>query len=83
MLKIYSDDIKYGGGEDSLDIKLQIFYNLCPKVGVPPKSYSSAFSIMLKGDARDYYYDKISGRGLTFLAMSKTIQEHFKIEERR
>src|SRR5438045_3275492 len=73
LLKIYSNDMKYRGGEDSLDMKLQIFYDLCPKAGVPPESYSSAFSIMLKGDARDYYYDKISGRGLTFLAMSKTI----------
>jgi hypothetical protein len=83
LLKIYSDDMKYGGGEDSLDMKLQIFYDMCPKAGVPPGSYSSAFSIMLKGDARDYYYDKISGRGLTFSAMTKTIREHFETEERR
>jgi len=74
--------MKYGGGDDSLDRKLQIFYNLCLKASVPPKSYSNAFSIMLKGDARDYYYNKISGHGLNFTTMVKTTREHFKTEER-
>ena len=83
MLKIYSEDMKYRGGDDSLDRKLQIFYDLCPKASVPPKSYSNAFSIMLKGDARDYYYNKISSHGLNFTTMVKTTQEHFETEERR
>ena len=81
MLKIYSKDIKYRGGDDSLNRKLQIFYNLYLKASVPPKLYSNAFLIMLKGDACDYYYNKISSYNLNFTTMVKTTQEHFKIEE--
>ena len=43
--------MKYTRGEDSFDMKLQIFYDLCPKAGVTPDMYSSAFSIMLKEEA--------------------------------
>jgi hypothetical protein len=73
--------MKYREGDDSLDRKLQIFYNLCLKASMLPELYSNAFSIMLKGDARNYYYNKISSRGLNFTAIVKAIQEHFETEE--
>lgn len=38
---------------------------------------------MLKGNAREYYYDSISGRGLTFDAMISQTRQHFETAERR
>ena len=50
LIKIYSnDDKKYGGEEyDILDVKLQVFYNYCFKIGLPKAQYHNVFLIMLK-----------------------------------
>ena len=57
LMKIYNnDDKKYGGEEyDILDIKLQVFYDCCTKVGLPDDQFHLAFSIMLKGRASAFY----------------------------
>ena len=81
LLKIYSDDMKYSGGNDSLNLKLHIFYDLCRKASVPTESFGDAFSTMLKGKAQEYYYDKISGQRLDFTTMVKLIQNHFETLE--
>ncbi|RKF81483.1 hypothetical protein GcM3_035035, partial [Golovinomyces cichoracearum] len=75
----------YSGASDNLDLKLQMFNDLCSKAELPqtPEAFGQAFSTMLKGDARDYYYDSISGRGLTFDAMVLQTREHFETAERR
>ena len=67
--KIYPKDKKYNGANDILDMKLRIFYDLCPKAGLTPLEYGNAFSIMLTGEASDYYYQKVSGVCTTFDAM--------------
>ncbi|POS82395.1 hypothetical protein EPUL_006494, partial [Erysiphe pulchra] len=84
LLKIYKDDMLYSGGNDSLDLKLHIFYELCRKAGVSPtqEGWSEAFSTMLKGDARDFYYDNISGRGFSFETMVNMTRQHFETAER-
>jgi hypothetical protein len=58
--KIYPKDKKYSGANDILDMKLRIFYDLCPKAGLTPAEYGNAFSTMLTGEASDYYYQKVS-----------------------
>ncbi|POS81788.1 hypothetical protein EPUL_005575, partial [Erysiphe pulchra] len=38
---------------------------------------------MLKGKAREFYYDRVSGRNLQFQSMISQIQQHFETHERR
>jgi hypothetical protein len=61
LSKLYhNDDKKYGGEEyDVLDSKLQIFYHYCNKIGLDQCHH--AYSIMLKGRASEFYYDKSFG----------------------
>lgn len=74
----------YSGGNDSLDLKLHIFYELYKKAGVPPiqKGWSEAFSTTLNADAREFYYDNISGRGFSFETMINMTRQHFETVER-
>jgi len=83
LMKIYNnDDKKYGGEEyDILDVKLQVFYDCCSKIGLPVTQYYSAFSIMLKGRASNFYYDKLSGRSYDFQTMINLTKAHFETEE--
>jgi hypothetical protein len=82
-MKIYNnDDKKYGGEEyDILDVKLQVFYDCCSKIGLSDTQYYSAFSIMLKGRASNFYYDKLSGRSYDFQTMINLTRAHFETEE--
>ena len=75
----------YSGSKDSLNLQLQIFYNNCRKAGITSEGYADAFDTMLKGDAREYYYDQISSRipALTFEEMIATINAHFETDEHR
>jgi hypothetical protein len=83
LVKAYEDDQKYSGAMDSFDLKLIIFHDLCRKTGVPYDSYSDAFSTMLKGKARTYYYEKVINKGLSFENMCQIIKAHFETEERK
>jgi hypothetical protein len=49
IAKIYTDDQKYDGVNDSFDFKLTIFYNICKRSGLPLEGYVVAFPSMLKG----------------------------------
>ena len=84
-MKIYNnDDKKYRGEEyDILDIKLQVFYDCCTKVGLPDSQFHLAFSIMLKGQASIFYYDKISGRLYNYSTMVEMTKTHFETKEQR
>lgn len=53
LSKIYKDDMLYSGGDDSLDLKLRMFKDLCTKAQIPKSGYSEAFSSMLTGTARN------------------------------
>jgi hypothetical protein len=85
LFKLYqSNDKKYTEElYDILDIKLQVFYNCCKKVGLQEDQYHDAFSAMLKDRASDFYYKSIIGKTTdihTIIAMTKA---HFKTEENR
>ena len=65
-----------------MDIKLQVFYDYCTKVGLPEDQFHLAFSIMLKGRASLYYYDKIARRSYGLSTMVQMTRTHFETEER-
>ena len=53
LVKIYTNDVKYSGHNDSFTFKLTIFHNTCFRAHVPPEAKIKAFSIILKGPALD------------------------------
>jgi hypothetical protein len=57
--------------------------NYCTKIGINSGQFHMAFSIILKGKARDFYYDKIAGRGYDFNQITDMIRTHFETEENR
>ena len=84
-MKVYaSDDKKYGGEEyDILDVKLQVFYDCCTKVGLAESQFHLAYSIMLKGRASAFYFDKISRRLYNFTRIVEITKTYFKTKEQR
>jgi hypothetical protein len=84
LMKVYKDDKKYGGEEyDILDVKLQVFFDYCRKIGLGERQFHLAFSTMLKDKASDFYYDKIAGRSYDFRTMVDLMRSHFETEENR
>jgi hypothetical protein len=48
LAKLYSNEMKYTGEiYNILNVKLQIFYNCCRKIGIPKDQLHEAFSVML------------------------------------
>ena len=84
-MKIYTDNEKKFGGElyDVLDVKLQVFTDCCGKVGILPGFYHQAFSVMLKGRAATFYYNKILGNKYNYNNIVKTVHKHFKTNKNR
>jgi hypothetical protein len=82
LIKIYSDSMKYSGGDDCFDYKLQIFYDFCFKANLGSAAYALAFSTMLKGQAHEYYFDHISGQTVDFKVMETRVRAHFETPER-
>jgi hypothetical protein len=81
-MKTYNNNDKYGGElYDIIDIKLQVFYDCCNKVGLPEEQFQKAFSVMLKDYARSFYYSRITGRPYDFIIMVAMVKEHFETEE--
>jgi hypothetical protein len=68
---------------DILNIKLRIFYDCYAKIGMSNTQYHNAFSVMLKGRAATFYYDKLSNRNYRFENMLAMIRIHFETEENR
>lgn len=64
MAKMYTEEAKYGGEDDSLSFKLAIFHDICLRSDIPHEARTKAFPIMLKGLALDYYYSNISISGV-------------------
>ena len=63
VAKIYTDDQKYSGVDDSFDFKLTIIHDICNRSGLPPEGYMTAFPTMLKGLAQAHYYNcSLSGK---------------------
>jgi hypothetical protein len=84
LTKLYSDQEKKFGGElyDILNSKLRI-YDCCQKVGLEPDQYHNAYSIMLKGRASVFCYDRLAGKGYDFNRMIYESRCHFETEENK
>ena len=62
LAKMYTDETKYSGKNDSFTYKLTIFHDICTRADVPHEAKAKAFPTMLKGLALDYYYSNINKR---------------------
>ena len=60
LAKMYTEEAKYSGRNDSFTFKLAIFHDICSRADVPREAKMKAFPTMLKGLALDYYYSNIS-----------------------
>ncbi|KAI1005023.1 hypothetical protein K3495_g3196 [Podosphaera aphanis] len=56
MEKIYTEEQKYSGTNDSFDFKMRIFYDICNRADVPHEAYLKALPTMLKELALDINY---------------------------
>ena len=60
LVKMYNEEAKYSGEDDSFSYKLTIFNDICDRADIPYQVRLKAFPTMLKGLALDYYYSNIS-----------------------
>lgn len=83
LTKMYREEDRYSGTSDSFDLCLGIFYDVCLKTGVNHQFFKDAFSIMLKGSAREYYHLHLMNNGLSFQDMTQKLRAHFETDERQ
>ena len=83
LSKLYiGDEDKYGGERyDVLELKLRIFRASCDRIGLQEEYYKKALPLMLKGRAKDFYYDKLMISGEEFGWMVSEITKHFETIE--
>jgi hypothetical protein len=82
LFKLYTNESKFGGEfYNVLNAKLQIFRNICRKVGIGPSDYRKAYNIMLEGKAKKFYYQYLNGKSYTFDNMITRIRAYFHISE--
>src|SRR5271168_2824690 len=81
LMKIYDDRSKYHGSSDILDTKLKIFYDLCAKAGVQEEDMGYAFSSMLAGDAKEFYYENVMNQDMAFPDMVLQLRTNFETKE--
>ena len=73
IIKIYTEESKYGGNRDSFNFKLAIFYNIYGRANILYKAKVKAFPIMLKGLVLDFYYLNNAINKLFFQDICSTI----------
>lgn len=80
LAKIYTNDAKYSGCNDSFIFKLEIFHDICARADVPPEAKMKTFPTMLKSLALNYYYSNISTSAVTlnFDPVCNSIKNYFK-----
>jgi hypothetical protein len=66
-----------------LNLKLNIFYDLCAKAGVTEEQHKMAFAMMLRGKAQTFYYQHLASTStnLTFTAMLDRMRAYFHTPE--
>lgn len=74
----FSDKDRYSGfPTDNFDRKLCLFNERCDQAGIPDDEKHRAFSIMLTGRARDFYFDHIRGSNCSFNDMTSSVKRRF------
>ncbi|RKF58967.1 putative glycosyl [Erysiphe neolycopersici] len=79
--RFYSEEMKYKGADDCLNLKLQMFYDLCSESEVLQQFYRAAFPIMLTGEALTYYYSTLSGKNFEFNTIVQKISSQYETEQ--
>jgi hypothetical protein len=65
--KLYTNNKRFGGEHyDIHDAKLKIFFKLYFRINIEYKNYAAAYSVMLKGKAKEFYYQHIINQNLNF-----------------
>ena len=81
---VNNTSIQFGGETyDFIDTKLQMFYDNCIRCGLAPIHWHKAFSLMLKGKARQFYYDHLFNSNLSFDQLVQRVTERFHSLENR
>jgi hypothetical protein len=76
--KLYTNNKRFGGEHyDILDAKLKIFFELCFRVNIKHENYAAIYSVMLKGKAKEFYYQHIIGQNLSFDKMTAKTRAFF------
>lgn len=83
LRRSYTDEMKYRGADDCLNLKSQMFYDLCSEVGFTSQSYRNAFPVMLTGEALTYYYSTLAGRNLEFETIIQRIRSQYETEQQQ
>ena len=60
LAKLIRDDQLYSGENDAFDHKLAVFKDNCSIAGLPQEGYAVAYSMMLKGLARQHYQNNLA-----------------------
>jgi hypothetical protein len=60
-----------------------VFFDYYTKVGLVNNQFHLAFSIMLKGRASAFYYNKIFKQSYDFITIIKITKTYFKTKEKR
>ena len=79
LAKAYHFDAdRYSGmPTDNFDRKLCLFHERCQQSNVAADSKHLAFSIMLAGRARDFYFDNLRDKGLSFEELVAAVKRRF------
>ncbi|KAI1000719.1 hypothetical protein K3495_g7477 [Podosphaera aphanis] len=60
LARMYENDMKYRGEQDSFDFKLAIFLDHCERADIPDHIRAKAYPTMLSGAALNHYYANIA-----------------------
>ena len=80
LAKIYINNAKHIGCNNSFTFKLAIFDDICSKADVLPETKIKVFLIILKGLVLNYYYSNISISAITlnFDQVCNSIKNYFE-----
>ncbi len=80
LAKIYTNNAKYSGRNNSFTFKLAIFHDIYSRADVLPEAKMKAFPTMLKGLALNYYYSNISTSAIAmnFDRVCNSIRNYFE-----
>ena len=79
LAKMYTDETKYSGENDSFTCKLTIFHDIGARADIPQKILLKAFLTMLTSLALDYYYSNTSiSTAATFDKVCDSIRTYFE-----
>lgn len=83
LRRSYTEEIKYKGADDCLNLKLKMFYDLCSEAGVRQQYYRTAFPIMLTGEALTYYYSTLAEMNLDFNPAVQRMRGQYETEQQQ